>query len=203
MAIQTSPVATNNRIPISRRIRSAIVRQIPDRKQVFPVFSLIVFIVFTWALYRISYQVPSWLGYLSLWNVILLGIYVLAAALVESVIMLGFLLLFCMVFPVRFFKEIFIAQGSATILLLCLVALWMQYHTSVIYSLDLWQMLFFAVLFLVVLVTFILIIASLLKRFSRLRFLFEALANRMIVFGYCYLLFGFLSLMIILARIIL
>lgn len=202
MTIQTPPVATDNRISKTRRVKSAIARQIPDRRQVFPVFSLIVFFVFTWALYRISYQVPSWLGYLSLWNVILLLVYVLAAALVESVIMLGFVLFTCLVFPTRFFKEIFIAQGSALVVLLSLAALLIQFNISLIYSINLWQLIVYNLLFLVALAAMVLLFASLLKRLYRLRTLLEALATRMMVFGYCYTTIGLISLMVVLVRII-
>jgi hypothetical protein len=202
MATQTPQVATYlQQFKIGNHI-SAIARQIPDRKQVFPVFSLIVFFVFTWALYCVAYQVPSWLGYLSIWNVVTLVIYVLAFALFESVIVLGFLLLICLVIPARFFKEIFIAQGSAIVVVISGVALLIQLNIGVLYAFEFWQSIIFILLFLIALAAIVLLFASLIWRFNRLQSQLEALANRMVVFGYFYLTCGLLSLVVVLMRII-
>jgi hypothetical protein len=127
----------------------------------------------------------------------------MASALVENVTLLGFVLLICLVFPARFFKDIFIAQGTAVVVVLSLVALLMQYHTGIIYSLELWQLIVFSLLFLVALLAIVLLQASLLRRFSRSGAILESLATRMVVFGYCYGLVGFISLTVVLLRIIL
>jgi hypothetical protein len=163
---------------------------------------MIVFFVFTWALYSLAYQVPSWLGYLSIWNVGTLVIYVLAFAVFESAVMLGFVLLICLVVPAHFFKEIFIAQGSAIVVVISGVALLMQYNFRVLYYLEFWQTIIFILLFLIVLAASVGLFASLIRRFNRLQSLLEALATRMMVFGYFYLTFGVLSLAVVLARII-
>jgi hypothetical protein len=202
MTPQTPQFASSFQQSSIGNLKSTIGRRIPGKVQAFPVFSIIGFFVFTWALYRLSNQVPSWLGYLSLWNVVTLLMYVLASALFESVMILGFVLLLCLLFPERFFKDIFVAQGSAIVVILSLVALLMQHNISVIYSLELWQLMVCILLFLVALAAIVLLVASLLKRSNRSRTLFEALANRMMVFGYCYTLIGFISLMVVLARII-
>jgi hypothetical protein len=202
MTTQTPQVASYVQQSNLGNLKSTLGRRIPGKLQIFPVFSIIVFFVFTWALYRMSSQVPSWLGYLSWWNVVTLLIYVLASALFESVTILGFVLLICLLFPARFFKEIFVAQGSAIVVILSLVALLMQHNTSVIYSLELWQLMVCILLFLIALTALVLLIASLLKRFHWLRTFLEALAIRMMVFGYCYTLIGFISLIVVLARII-
>jgi hypothetical protein len=182
--------------------KSSIGQRIPGQRQVFPVFSIIEFFVFTWALYRISNQAPSWLLYLSAWNVVTLLIYVLASALFESVTILVLVLLICLVFPARFFKEIFIAQGSAIVVILSLGAILMQQKTSVIYSLELWQLIVCSLLFLVALVAIVLLFAYLLNHSNRLRSILESLTTRMTVFGYCYTLIGLISLIIVMARII-
>jgi hypothetical protein len=200
MSTQTPQAASA--VPQSNigHLTSAIGRRIPGKAQLFPVFSVIVFFVFTWALYRISDQVPSWLGYLSWWNVVTLLLYILASALVESIMLLGFVLFICLVFPARFFKDIFIAQGTAIVVILSLVALLMQYNTGIIYSLELRQLIVFSLLFLVALLAIVLLLAFLLRRFSRSRTFLESLATRMVVFGYCYTLIGFISLTVVLVR---
>jgi len=202
MTQQIPQVASDSLQSSIKDLQSAIGRRIPGKSQVFPVFSIIVFFVFTWALYRISDQVPSWLGYLSLWNVVTFSIYVMASALFESVLMTGFILLVCLVFPARFFKDIFIAQGSAIVVILGVIALLMQYNIGVIYSLELWELIICNLLFLVALAATVLFLASILKRLKRLRTLLEAFATRMVVFGYFYSLVGLISLIVVLVRII-
>ena len=202
MIKQTLEVDLNPHQSRLRGLRTALCRRIPDRKQVFPVFSVIIFFVFTWALYTASYQVPSWLGYLSIWNVVTLMLYILAFALLESAIVLGFLLLVCLVFPARFFKEIFIAQGSAIVVVLSGAALLIQLNFHLLYSLEFWQSLIYILLFLIALAAIVLLFASLIRRHKRLQSLLEALAARMTMFGYFYLTFGLLSLAVVLVRII-
>jgi hypothetical protein len=202
MTTQIPQSALNTQQSWIGKLKSAIRQRIPDRRQIFPVFSMIVFFVFTWALYSLAYQVPSWLGYLSIWNVGTLVIYVLAFAVFESAVMLGFVLLICLVVPAHFFKEIFIAQGSAIVVVISGVALLMQYNFRVLYYLEFWQTIIFILLFLIVLAASVGLFASLIRRFNRLQSLLEALATRMMVFGYFYLTFGVLSLAVVLARII-
>ena len=202
MTVPTPQVANHTQPSNVGNIKSAIGKRIPDRIQVFPVFSMIVFFVFTWALYSVSYQVPSWLGYLSIWNVVTLVIYVLAFALFESAIVLGFVLLLCLVVPARLFKEIFIAQGSAIVVAISVAALVIQYNIRVLYYLGFWQSIVSILLFLVILAGMVWLFASLIWRFERLRRLLEALANRMIVFGYVYLACGLVSVVVVVVRIV-
>ena len=202
MTIQTLNSALDIQQSHTRNLKSAIGRRVPDRIQLFPVYSVIVFFVFTWALFSAAYQVPSWLGYLSIWNVVTLVIYILAFALIESAIVLGFVLLTCLFFPARFFKEIFIAQSSAIVVVLSGVAILIQYNFPVLYSLEFWQSVIFILLFLIALAAMVLLFAALIRRYTRLRSLLEALAARMTLFGYFYLTCGLMSMAVVLVRII-
>ena len=202
MTTQTPLVASYVQQANLGNLKSTLGRRIPGKLQIFPVFSVIVFFVFTWALYSLAYQVPSWLGYLSIWNVMTLVVYILAFALFESAIVLSFVLLLCLVVPARYFKEIFIAQGSAIVIVLSGVALLVQYNFPLLYSLGFWQSIVIILLFLVALAAIVWLFASLIRRFSRLQRLLEALATRMVVFGYFYFTFGLLSLAVVLVRIV-
>jgi hypothetical protein len=65
--------------------------RLPDRGQLLPVFSTVVFIVFTWTIYHALYQVPSWLFYMTLPAILPLLAYILGFALLESLFVTGFL----------------------------------------------------------------------------------------------------------------
>jgi hypothetical protein len=202
MAPQTSQVDHSYQQSKLKNLSSAFAERIPARSQVFPIFSIIVFFVFTWALYRISDQVPSWLRYVNFWNIVALFFFVLASAFLESLAVLGFVLLICLVFPVRFFKGIFVAQGSALVVILSLAAILLQYNTYVIYSLQFWPLIGCTLLFLIGLLAFMPLFAALVKHSGRLQALLEAFASRMRVFGYLYTVIGLISLLVVLVRLI-
>jgi len=202
MTLQTPQFASCAQTSHLARLRAAIQCRTPPRDQLFPLFSVIVFIVFTWALYQLADQVPGWLSYLTVWNVLTLLMYILAAALFESAVLLGVLLLASLLFPQRAFKDIFVAQGCLVMVCLTLVALLLQSNIRIIYSLELWQLLAGILLFLAFLAAVVLLFAAVIRRFTRLKRLLDSLASHMTVFGYCYTLLGVVSLIIVLARII-
>ena len=68
------------------------------------------------------WQVPSWLYYMNVWGVLALGAYVLAFALLESIIILGFVFLLSLAFPVKHFKAKFVQQGSVVVFIMGFLA---------------------------------------------------------------------------------
>ena len=87
------------------QMRSRLRARLPSQNQVFLVFSVIVFVVFSWTLIREFFQVPSWLKYMVLGDILVITAYILAFALFESLLVLGFLLMLSGVFPVKIFRD--------------------------------------------------------------------------------------------------
>lgn len=180
--------------------RENITTKLPKNKEILPVFSTIVFVVFTWTLYRMFWQVPSWLGYMNVWKVIVLTSYVMAFALVESLVFLGFLLILTLIYPARHLKEKFVSQGLMITATLGLGAYLIQRKISTLYKLELWQLIVYPLLILGTLLLFILISSLLFDRSKTLTRLTMNMADRMTVFTYLYVPLSLISLTVVIVR---
>ena len=114
-------------------MRSRLRARLPSQNQVFLVFSVIVFVVFSWTLIREFFQVPSWMKYMNLGDILVITAYILAFALFESLLVLGFLLMLSVVFPVKIFRDYFIAQGCTLVSVAGLGAVMLQENIRLVY----------------------------------------------------------------------
>jgi hypothetical protein len=185
--------------PISSVIRRTAPR-LPSKSEITPVFSTVVFIFFSWSLYRMFWQIPSWLYYLNVWDVLILAAYVVSFALFESLIVLGFVMLLAFILPGKYLKDNFIVQGSLAAFLLGLGAVGLQRKIGLIYKLEIWQILAYPVLVLIGLIALTVAGAYIFKRFPRLARLAANLADRMTIFAYIYVPIAILGLAVVIWR---
>jgi hypothetical protein len=192
--------AREGKILILAKFISSIKARLPSRQEALGVFSVIVFIVFSWTLYRVFWWLPSWLEYLSIWNILIIVAYVLAFALFESLAVMGLIVVLGLLLPKRYFKDQFIIQGSALSVALGVIAFLVQRDVSRIYKLELWQTLAYPVLVLVVASALALMISFIFKRVAFLSRLTLAVAERMTIFAYLYVPLGLIGLLVVVAR---
>jgi hypothetical protein len=174
--------------------------RLPTRQEATPVFSVVVFIIFSWTLYRMFWYVPSWLEYLSIWSVVITAAYILSFALLESCIIFGLLCLFLMVFPTRIIKEQFIAQSCSIVTGLSVAAFLLQRKMKLIYRLTYLQLLAYPVFFLFTIIILILVLAFVFRHFEFLARFVRGVAERMTIFLYVYVPLGCLGLLTVLFR---
>ncbi len=174
--------------------------KLPSRQEVLPVFSVIVFIVFTWTLYRMFFQIPSLLFYMRVWDVLIISAYVLAFALLESVVVLGLLLIFSLLFPVKYFKDNFVAQGSTVVLMISMGAVALQRKMKIMYKLDGWELILYLFVILAAVVFVIYVASYIYDRFKILPRLINTVAERMIVFVILYVPLSILGLFVVFVR---
>ena len=89
--------------------------RIPSRADIAPVLATLVFVIYGFALIRFYWYVPSWLGYLSLFEVLSIAAYVLVYAMLES---LGFLIVFLLlavILPQHWFRNDFRYRASLAV----------------------------------------------------------------------------------------
>lgn len=146
------------------------------------------------------FQLPSWLGYLSIGNVLSLAAYVLMFALVESLVILGVLLLFGVILPAGWLRKDFAVQGSTLTGIAAFGAYLVQRKVGLLYKLSPEQLLVNALLILTGLILILVISAFIYQRLPLLRKWVHSLAERMTVFTYLYLPLGILSLAAVLLR---
>lgn len=174
--------------------------RLPSAPEALSVFSIFVFFVFSWTLYRAFWYVPSWLEYLSVWSILVIGAYVLAFALLESAFLLALVVFFSLFFPLKVFKEQYALQGSSLALLLSVGAFLLQRKINLVYRLELWQLLAYPLVGLLASVLLVVLLAFLFNRFPLLSRLVNAVVERMLIFVYLYVPLGALGLLVVLVR---
>ncbi|MFC2052902.1 hypothetical protein ACFLV7_01270 [Chloroflexota bacterium] len=174
----------------------------PTIQEVLPVFSIIMFFVFTWTLYTMFYYLPSWLGDMYSKDILILSTYVFTFALLESLVVLGGMVLLALVLPARFFKDQFVAQGGFFAVLVSLAAYLI--HPKLVDALPL-RLLYLVQIPIIALAGIIILMVLLSFLFDRLpgfTRVVNAFVEGMTIFAYIYLPLGLLSLFVVLLRII-
>jgi hypothetical protein len=189
-----------NKIESSLPALKSIQSRFPSRQQLLPVFAIFTFFGFSWSLYRMFWYVPSWLEYLSVWKVLTIVAYVLAFALVESLTMSGFVLLFSLFFPGQIFKANYIALGSSLAGLISLAAILIQRKINLVYRLTLRQLAVYPLAFLLGMALFVLVLSWLFWRFPILVRIVNSIAERMTLFAYLYVSLGLVGMLVVIGR---
>jgi hypothetical protein len=173
---------------------------VPNKREIFPVFSLIVFVVYTWTIYRMAWQMQSWLYFMTINQVLILAAYILADALIESILVLGFVLFLAMIFPSRFLKCRFAVQGSALVIFMTLGAVLLQNRQDMLSNLPLAGLVLFPLVVLVGLFLFLVLFYSLAKRKGTVSRLMLAIADRFTLFSFIYVPLSLIGLTVVIIR---
>ena len=163
-------------------------------------FSLLLFVVYSFTIYRMLFQIPSWLNSHSKTDIFFLASYVFTVALIECALLFGFILLINLILPGKFFRSQFVAQGSLVVAFCTIWAVYLKYFSPGYDYNDLrepfgWLLLFFASML-------ILLVASsrLMERYRRIEELIGKIADRMIIFSWLYAPLGLFSLFLVMLR---
>jgi len=172
--------------------------RIPPSSAILPVFAVISFLVYGWTLVIFFWKIPSWLMFLTLGEILVNLAYAMTAALLESLVILGLLLLLSVILPVAMMRDVFVTRGTfAALIGLGSVMLYMYCFSEIGYSfldkLPLWTL---ASLALTLLLTFLAPRVKLLVRFAAWT------SDRVTVFVYLFLPLSALSLLVVIYRII-
>ena len=119
--------------------------RLPASSAIFPVFAVISFLVYGWTLVIFFWKIPSWLMFLTLDEIFANLAYALAAALLESLVILGLFLLVSILLPAAIMKDVFVTRGTVAVLIgLGSIMLYMYRFSEVGYSflddLPLWTL---------------------------------------------------------------
>ncbi len=180
--------------------RQWLASRLPGKDETFSVFSLIVFIVFTWAIYQMVWKLPSWLFLMGLLQISVVAAYVLAFALIESLVMLASMLLLALIIPRRLFRDKFVPQASLLVTILSLLAIYLQGHLNLLTGMALAQLVILPFIFLIGIFVYVLLFSILIERTSVVPRLIQAAANRLTVFAYVYVPISLLCLLVVIAR---
>ena len=88
-----------------------LARRLPIKQDILYVLSGVLFVVYAWAIHSFLFQLSSWLLNYQLGEILGILSYTLALALLESLLLLGLLLLIALLLPSRWFKDGFAYKG--------------------------------------------------------------------------------------------
>ena len=183
-------------------LQQFIKSKLPTRQEILPVFSVIIFFVFTWTLYVMFYYLPSWLGDMYTRDILILSTYVFAFALFESLIVLGGTVLLALLLPARFFKDKFVAQGCFLVILVSLAAYLIHPKLVDALPLRLLHLVQIPIIALAGTIILMVLLSFLFDRLPGLTRIVNTFTEGMTIFAYIYLPLGLLSLFVVLLRII-
>jgi len=133
---------------------------------------------------------------MSVWDMIGVMAYPLSFALLESILVLAGLLIVTVILPSKLYRNWFVSQSTVIIFLVSVWAVFLQ-----IYGQD-WGMWSYRGLLigLLPLVMMIILLAILNARFNKLQKAIEALAERMVVLGFLYVIIDIVFLLVLIIR---
>lgn len=180
--------------------REEIRAHLPAWHELLPVFSTLVFVVYSWALYRMFYQLPSWAYYLQIYEILILASYVLATALIESLVMIGFVCLISLILPINIYRKQFVSQGFLLAFAWGLGAFLIQRRVADLLDLELWQVILFSSGILGMSLIFPVLTGWVFNRSPKIARVFSSLADRMVVFSMIYVPLSVLGLVVVFIR---
>jgi hypothetical protein len=89
-----------------------IKNKLPALTQIYPVYAIIVILIYGWTIYWALWKLPSWLNFLSPGEIGAIFCYLLATNLVESLLTLLGVIFISLVLPKKWFCDLFVSRGS-------------------------------------------------------------------------------------------
>ncbi len=86
--------------------------RLPAQNDILPVLAVISFMVYGWTLVVFLWKVPSWVMYLTTGQILVVLAYSMTATMLESLVVLGIIIILCLLLPARWLRDVFITRGS-------------------------------------------------------------------------------------------
>lgn len=160
------------------------------------VFAAIIFIVHVWSIYNLLREIPAWILRLSSWDLAGVISYTLMFALVESIIVLVFLLVLAALLPGKIFRDKFVSISTVFIFLAAVWVVSFRYLEDRIRS---WGMTGMLLLLALALATFVIAYLVVLKS-EKADHMLNSLMQRVTLLSYLYLFIDITALVIVVSR---
>lgn len=179
-------------------------KNLPIRTDIIKVFNIVLFVVFSWSIRGFLFEIPAFLLYLGLPDIAQILFYMLAFALLESILVTGGLVLVSLILPSNWFKSGFAYKGFLIILAATISLILFQGY----YKIGFFQNLmrndysdFVPILAgLVISIVALSILFWLFHIKPRLQKYLSALIEQFSVFGYIYLPLGVIGFLVVIIR---
>lgn len=95
----------------------AISKRLPPLEQIAAVYAVSVLAIYSWMILWFFWKFPSWLYYLSLWEIVKVFCYAIVTNLFESLAVLALPVFLAVVLPRQWFSVGFVARSVALVLI--------------------------------------------------------------------------------------
>ena len=169
--------------------------RIPKQKEIAPVYAIIVLMIYGWTILKFNYNLPGWLFFLNLGEIMSVFAYSMTTTLFESLLVLFGVITTAVILPRKWFAETFVSRGASLSLLVLGLMMYIadQFTTKENYPAELirWTP---AILVLIALVVYAI------GRVQLARKIIEVFADRAIIFLYISIPISLVSLIAVLIR---
>jgi hypothetical protein len=172
--------------------------RLPQRVEILYVFGGVVFLIYSWSIRGFLYQLSSLRLYHTLGEIFGVFAYLMAFALLESLVLMGGLIAIGFILPAKWFREGFTYKGFITTLVAGIAMIKLHYY---LFSLD-YAMPPMNVIYLGTAIALGILIALIwiFQNFPQLQRFLLALQERLQVFVYLYIPLGILGLTVVVLR---
>ena len=179
-------------------LKNFIRKRLPERNEFYAVLGITVFVVFGWSVRGFLHEVPSFIHYFRVSQILAIFSYMMGFALLESFLIALTLGLLALVLPTKWFRDGYIYKSFITVILGGVAMLWLE---NTIMS---WNNRFPTIELLLTFVgVTVSLWAALLLLFHYIKPLQKALlfiADRLGVMAYLYVPIGVIGLIVVLVR---
>jgi hypothetical protein len=173
----------------------SISKRLPDRQEMVLVFIGCVFIIHVWAIVNLFYTVPAWLLRMNMGQLVGSSAYVLSFALMESILVWGFLLLLTLMLPNALLRKQFVAQSIGLVLVSAFFSIVLHFN----YAFLVTRRIFIPIL-VACFIALALVVLYWTGRSERFDRAIRATLERLSVLSGIYLFFDAIAVLIVLAR---
>jgi hypothetical protein len=171
-------------------------RRLPARNETLLVLSLAAFLIFSWSLRMLFYQIPAFILSYNLWEILSIAAYMLAFALLETLLATLFMVVLAVILPGVLLRDGFAYKAAFALLALAVISIHLQ---SVMTNQPKINFLLlelgrgFALWLIPVLLT---------RYVSFIRKIVLDMLDRLTIFSYLYLPLGIISLLVVIVRLL-
>lgn len=172
--------------------------RLPEQREVLYVFGGVVFFVYSWAIRGFLYQFSSLRLYHTVGEIFAVFSYLMAFALVESLVIMGALIGIGFLLPDKWLRQGFAYKGFAAVVVTGIAMVWLHYYLySLNYTLPPMSVIYFA---FGIAAAGLIVLIWVLEHIPQVKRFFLSIQERLQVFLYFYIPVGLLGLAVVLTR---
>jgi hypothetical protein len=179
-------------------------KRLPVQADILSVFNVVLFVLFGWSIRGFLFEIPSFLLYLGLGDISAILFYMMAFALLESLLVTGAMVFISMLLPSRWLKTGFSYKGFLIVLVATIGSIIFQGYYKVGFFQNLLQndYSFFRPIFdgLIISILSLIGLLWLFHNSPRLQKYLSKFVEQFCIFGYIYVPLGVAGILVVLVR---